>query len=176
MGDFGKTAAQADRRIAAMKTAFPEALVTGYIALIPSMTNHPKDRHVLAATVAAGAPVIVTSNLRDFPRQALEPLAISAQSPDLFLFHPIRPCARHTVRGFDTASTRLTLPTEKRRGPSHRVDTVRANHCCASAAATPKSLTPHRLLSGNALSSQCTIGHDRALTLEPPMSSSGERA
>jgi hypothetical protein len=31
------------------------------------MTNHPKDRHVLAAAVRASAEVIVTSNLSDLP-------------------------------------------------------------------------------------------------------------
>ena len=34
-----------------MREPFPEAMVTGYENLIPSMTNHPKDRHVLAKTL-----------------------------------------------------------------------------------------------------------------------------
>lgn len=49
------------------------------------MTNHPKDRHVLAAAVAAPAGVIVTHNLRDFSTAALEPHHIAVQSPDEFL-------------------------------------------------------------------------------------------
>ncbi len=40
-----------DRTVAQMREAFPEAMVTGHESLIASMTNHPKDRHVLAAAV-----------------------------------------------------------------------------------------------------------------------------
>src|SRR5689334_22105621 len=60
------TAEQAARRFAAMTTHFPEAMVTGHESLIAGMPNDPKDRHVVAAAVKAGAQVIVTSNLRDF--------------------------------------------------------------------------------------------------------------
>jgi predicted nucleic acid-binding protein len=76
---------RAARRIAAMRRAFPRATVGGYQAMIDRMTKHPKDRHVLAATVAAGATIIVTSNLRDFPAHVLAPYGITALSPDQFL-------------------------------------------------------------------------------------------
>ena len=59
--DLDKSVAQAGRRIAAMKAAFPEALITQRTPLIPAMTNDPKDRHVLAAAVASGAQVMVSS-------------------------------------------------------------------------------------------------------------------
>lgn len=49
------------------------------------MTNHPKDRHVLAAAVAAQADVVVTANLRHFPPQACNPHGIRVVSPDQFL-------------------------------------------------------------------------------------------
>ena len=64
---------------------FPEALVEGYEALVPVMTNPKKDRHVLAAAIAAQAQVIVTDNLRDFPAAALRPYRLEAQSADTFL-------------------------------------------------------------------------------------------
>lgn len=83
--DLGKTGAQAARRIEVMKEAFPEALVTHHTALIAAMSNDPKDRHVLAAAVASGAHVIVTSNLSDFPEKSLAPFLIAAQTPDRFL-------------------------------------------------------------------------------------------
>ncbi len=73
-----------DQLVANMNKAFPEARVMGYESLIPSMTNHPKDRHVLAAAVEAGADVIVTSNVKHFPRSACEPHDIEVQSPDKF--------------------------------------------------------------------------------------------
>lgn len=48
---MGYPAAQADRRVAAMETAFEDARVNGYECLVDSMTSDPKDRHVLAAAV-----------------------------------------------------------------------------------------------------------------------------
>lgn len=73
---------QAAHLLAAMRNAFPEAIVHAYEALIPSMTNDEKDRHVAAVAVKVGAQVIVTSNLKDF--RSL-PNGIEAQSPDAFL-------------------------------------------------------------------------------------------
>jgi predicted nucleic acid-binding protein len=76
------TAEQAARLRAAMTGAFPEALVTGYDALIPSMKNDPKDRHVAAAALKAGAQIIVTLNIKDFSKL---PDGIEALGPDEFL-------------------------------------------------------------------------------------------
>lgn len=71
-----------ERLIDYMHGSFPDALITDYQALIPSMPNHYKDRHVLAAAVHVGAKTIVTSNLRHFPPHALAVYSIIAQSPD----------------------------------------------------------------------------------------------
>ena len=49
------------------------------------MSNHPGDRHVLATAVWSGASVIVTSNLRHFPRRSLDAFNIEALSVDDFL-------------------------------------------------------------------------------------------
>ena len=69
--------------MAAMRRAFPEALVQGHEPLIESMLNEDKDRHVVAVAVKAAAQVIVTSNLKDFVPL---PDGVEAQSPDEFLF------------------------------------------------------------------------------------------
>ena len=53
-----------ERRLTAMDSAFPDALVSGYRKLIPQMTCDEKDRHVLAAAVRAGAAIIVTFNTK----------------------------------------------------------------------------------------------------------------
>ena len=74
-----------ERLVRTMKRAFPEAMVTGHEPLIPSMTNNPKDRHVMAAAVKGRADVIVTSNVRDFPPEACEPYDVDVQTPDEFL-------------------------------------------------------------------------------------------
>lgn len=72
-------------RCANMQRALPDALVQGYEAHIPLMTNHAKDRHVLAAAVHIGAQIIVTHNRRHFPLHALAPHRIEAQPADVFL-------------------------------------------------------------------------------------------
>jgi predicted nucleic acid-binding protein len=81
------TPVEASRLSAAIHRAFPETFVTGHHDLMSSVTNQEKDRHVLAAAVKAGAQVIVTKNLKDFPPTSLAPFAIAAQSPDEFLVH-----------------------------------------------------------------------------------------
>lgn len=109
------TPEKASRRVAVMRDAFPDALITGYEALVPTMTNDPKDRHVLAAAVAGGAAVIVTANLDDFPVVALQPYDIAAVHPDDFLLdqldlHPratVR-CLREQVTAYNNPSVKVT--------------------------------------------------------------------
>ncbi len=43
----GITMEHLEKTFAAMRGAFPEAMISGYEPLIETMTNHPKDRHVL---------------------------------------------------------------------------------------------------------------------------------
>lgn len=82
VADGRMTEDNAAKLVAAMRRAFPEAEVTDHEALIPSMRNDEKDRHVAAAAVKAGAQVIVTSNIRDFHDL---PSGIDVQTPDDFL-------------------------------------------------------------------------------------------
>jgi hypothetical protein len=66
--NFGLSAEQTAYRESEIRRHFGEAWVEGYEDLIPSMTKHEKDRHVLAAAVRCGAETIVTYNLKDFRR------------------------------------------------------------------------------------------------------------
>lgn len=67
-----------------------DCLVEGYEKLIPSLTlPDPNDRHVLAAAIRASASIIVTYNLKDFPKPALKEFGIEAQHPDKFITHLI---------------------------------------------------------------------------------------
>lgn len=68
-----------------LRNHFPEALSSDYEHLLPAVTNDPKDRHVLAAAAHAGAEVILTFNLRDFPEEALAPWGIDAKHPQDYL-------------------------------------------------------------------------------------------
>ncbi|MEH1966197.1 PIN domain-containing protein [Nostoc sp.] len=65
--------------------AFPEAMVEVPNGLAEIMTNHPGDRHVLAAAVTAKADIIVTSNIKHFQVKDLARWEIEAQHPDTFL-------------------------------------------------------------------------------------------
>jgi hypothetical protein len=86
---------QAKRIVGAMRSAFEEAEVDAaeIERLEPAMTNDPKDRHVLAAAVAASSELVVTFNLSDFPAEACEPLGVEAIHPDDFLLdlHDLSP-------------------------------------------------------------------------------------
>ncbi len=81
------TDAQAARLLSTIEREFPNGFVSGYEALIPAMTNDKKDRHVAAVGVHAHAQVIVTFNLRHFPRTSLAPYTMEAQHPDEFLMN-----------------------------------------------------------------------------------------
>jgi cytosine/adenosine deaminase-related metal-dependent hydrolase len=75
-----------------------DCLVTGFEHLIPSVElPDADDRHVLAAAIHAGANLIVTFNLKDFPQDQLKRYRLTAQHPDDFIFdlldlHAARVC------------------------------------------------------------------------------------
>lgn len=76
-----------------MRITFPDALVTEWEELVPTIhLPDPDDRHVVAAARAGRADVIVTDNLADFPPSAL-PASVIRQSLDdfpldMFDLHP----------------------------------------------------------------------------------------
>lgn len=112
VGHFGLEPARVKRRMTGMRSAFPDAEVTGYGHLIPAMTNHPKDRHVLAAAAHAKAAVIVTANLKDFPASALEPCRIKAIHPDDFLLDQLDLYPAATLRCLREQVGALERPPE----------------------------------------------------------------
>ena len=69
-----------------MNDAVSDCLVEGFEDLIDGLSlPDPDDRHVLAAAIRAGAQVIVTTNLQDFPENALAPYHLEAKHPDDFV-------------------------------------------------------------------------------------------
>lgn len=93
-----------------MTSAFPEAMVplAEIKTLESSMTNDPKDRHVIATAVAADAEVVVTFNLKHFPTEACEAVGVEAIDPDRFLcdLHDLAP---HDIReAIETQAGALT--------------------------------------------------------------------
>jgi predicted nucleic acid-binding protein len=69
-----------------MNDALPRATVSGYADLVATVSlPDPGDRHVFATAIAAGASIILTWNLQDFPATALEKYGVRSQTPDAFL-------------------------------------------------------------------------------------------
>lgn len=68
-----------------MTIALPDAVVTGYEDGLEEVDlPDPDDRHVVAAAVTAGASLLVTTNLDDFPATRL-PEGLRVVSPDEFV-------------------------------------------------------------------------------------------
>jgi predicted nucleic acid-binding protein len=82
---LGRTPAQIDRRIGVMRQHFPEAIVVGYEGLADSLDVDPKDRHVLACAIRAGAHAIVSNNRRDFPPATMRRIGIECLTAGQFL-------------------------------------------------------------------------------------------
>ena len=67
-----------------------DCLVTNYHDIISSVAlPDPNDQHVLAAAIRSGADVIVTFNLKHFPKNVIDQYGIEAQHPDEFITHLI---------------------------------------------------------------------------------------
>ena len=68
-----------------MEKRFSRSVVSGFEELVPTLQlPDPNDRHVLAVAIRSKAPLIVTHNLNDFPKNALSVYQIEAISPDDF--------------------------------------------------------------------------------------------
>ncbi|AXC49597.1 PIN domain-containing protein [Paracoccus suum] len=65
------------------QAAFPAAMAAddGSRAIGLDLPD-PADRHVIEAALARGAPLIITANLRDFPRHALAAVGLESRHPD----------------------------------------------------------------------------------------------
>lgn len=75
-----------ERTRALICESVPDCLVGGWEPLVEGlMLPDPDDRHVLAAAIRAGAQVIVTTNVKDFPSATLETFNVEAQHPDVFV-------------------------------------------------------------------------------------------
>ena len=69
----------------ALRTHFPESMVTGYEPMLLHCKNDAKDRHVLAGAIKAKAGIILTYNLCDFQPNALASHGVVAVHPQDFL-------------------------------------------------------------------------------------------
>jgi predicted nucleic acid-binding protein len=67
--------------LGAMRAAFPDGSVTGYEPLIESLDNDPKDRHVAAVALAAGAAAVVTIDVAGFRGNVLAASGMRVLTP-----------------------------------------------------------------------------------------------
>ncbi len=105
------TVQQLQRTRELMDASVRDCLVENFSALIPSLhLPDPHDRHVLAAGIAAKADVIVTCDLKDFPRDSLEAYSIEAQHPDDFILHLIKQAPEKVYSAVAVVRARLRNP------------------------------------------------------------------
>lgn len=116
-----RTPSQIDRRIEAMRVCFPEAIVTGYEGLADGLKVDPKDRHLLACAIRAGAHATVSENRKHFPLDTMNELGIECLTSGEFLkqqYH-INPDlfiqileSQHTLANMTMAQLLDNLPRE----------------------------------------------------------------
>jgi predicted nucleic acid-binding protein len=84
--DLARERLEKTRRL--MDAHVRDCLVENYEGLIPGLyLPDADDRHVLAAAIRGRADVIVTRNLKDFPKPYLWTFGIEPQHPDDFVVH-----------------------------------------------------------------------------------------
>ena len=104
------------RTRALMEAHLPNAMVTGYQRRIASLVlPDPNDRHVLAAALHCKAHLIVTTNLKHFPKVVLGSHSISAQHPDDFVCDLI-------VADCDRAALAFAADRARMVNPPHSVE------------------------------------------------------
>jgi predicted nucleic acid-binding protein len=84
---LGDSVARAAKAIGSMRSAFEDAIVTDFDKLkcVCDGLPDPDDAHVIAAALKTQAAVIVSENLKDFPKAILDPLNLEVRSADIFL-------------------------------------------------------------------------------------------
>lgn len=107
-------AARIDRRFATMDAAFEDARIEARPeVVIEIQLPDLDDRHVVATAVVGRADAIVTMNVRDFPIEVMESLAIEVVHPDDFLLNQLDLAPRLVVdlvmeQAAQTTSPKLT--------------------------------------------------------------------
>ena len=119
------TPAQLDRTRLLMNQAIPSSLVSGYEPHISALSlPDANDRHVVAAAIEAGAAVVVTFNLSDFPAPILRAYGIRPAHPDNFLAALFDDASEPFLQAVQAHRASLHRPPKN---PSEYIQTLTAN-------------------------------------------------
>ena len=106
------TAPQLARTCALMAKAIPDCFVENYRPEIESLIlPDADDRHVLAAAIVGRADAIVTFNLKDFPKPAMQQYNLVAIHPDDFIADQLE------LRPFDALAAVKTMRARLKNPP-----------------------------------------------------------
>lgn len=109
--------AAGERLVRAMNRAFPFAEVEPgaehWRVLDDVALPDEDDRHVLAAAIAAEATVLCTSNAKDFPTEAVEPIGMEVLTPDQLLSRLVTEYEPQMLAVHRTAVTSLKGATDQ---------------------------------------------------------------
>lgn len=95
-----------------MNSAVRDCLIHSHREMIPELSlPDPDDRHVLAAAICAGASMIVTFNLRDFPVSSLAIHGVVAVHPDLLMLELLEQSDGAVLRTLFEQAGALKNPT-----------------------------------------------------------------
>jgi hypothetical protein len=105
------TADKLQRTREMMNEAVRDSLVAGYESLIPAITlPDADDRHIVAAAIHSRCDVIVTFNLKDFPKAILAEHNIEPIHPDDFIFHQFGLNQAKVISSANAVRARLQNP------------------------------------------------------------------
>ncbi len=108
-----------------MCAAVLDCLVSGFEDLEAAITlPDPDDRHVVATAIRAGAGIIVTFNLRDFPDAEIARHGLVAMHPDLFALELL---ARNPTTVLEVIASQAT---DLKHPPHSALDVVAALERC----------------------------------------------
>lgn len=93
------TKARLSRTRQLMNESAPDAMVTGYESLTPTLIlSDSGDRHVLAAAIHTRADLLITLNLRHFPQEILAAHGILPLHPDWFVLDLLETSPQETLQ------------------------------------------------------------------------------
>ena len=99
-----------------MNAAILDCLVEGFEEIESSLNLPDKDdHHVLAAAIVSSSDVIVTFNIKDFPKEYLNKYGIEPQHPDKFICHLLD-------LNFDAVTNSILSIQERLKNPPYTIN------------------------------------------------------